>query len=354
MAEKIKIGINGFGRIGRLVARALAEYDINDIDLVAINSPGALETSAHLLRYDSVHGRFGRTVALGDDWMDYGRGRIQMSHERDPGNVDWGGMGVDVVMECTGIFRSREAVQPHLKAGAKAVLISAPGQDVDKTIVYGVNHADLGVDDRVVSCASCTTNCLAPVAKVLMDSVGIRRGFMTTVHSYTQDQRILDNSHKDLYRARAAGLNMIPTSTGAAKAVGLVIPELQGRLSGSAVRVPTANVSMIDLAFQPEMHTTADEINAVMQEAAQGPMKGVICYSKNPLVSSDLNHGCRWKLIALRNRHEMPLYCNCVFLEPRCRFAANIDNSFSQEIDNNGAYRSDRGRTGGLLISRAP
>lgn len=286
----VRIGINGFGRIGRLVARALAEYDIADIELVAINSPGALETSAHLLRYDSVHGRFGFDVEVGEDYIDYGRGRVAMSHERDPGAVDWGGMGVDVVMECTGIFRSREGVQPHLKAGAKAVLISAPGQDVDKTIVYGVNHENLTKDDRVVSCASCTTNCLAPVAKVLMDSVGIKRGFMTTVHSYTQDQRILDNSHKDLYRARAAGLNMIPTSTGAAKAVGLVIPELQGRLSGSAVRVPTANVSMIDLAFQPEMKTSAEEVNSFMRDAVNGQMKGVICYSENPLVSSDLNH----------------------------------------------------------------
>jgi glyceraldehyde 3-phosphate dehydrogenase len=286
----IKIGINGFGRIGRLVARALVEYDIQDVELVAINSPGTIETSAHLLRYDSVHGRFGHNVDVYDRSIEYCGRRVSMSHDRDPAAVDWGGMGVDVVMECTGIFRSKEAVQPHLKAGAKAVLISAPGQNVDKTIVYGVNHGELTAEDKVVSCASCTTNCLAPIAKVLLESVGIRRGFMTTVHSYTQDQRILDNSHKDLYRARAAGLNMIPTSTGAAKAVGLVIPELQGRLSGSAVRVPTANVSMVDLAFQPAMRTSAEEVNAVMQEAANGPMKGVICYSKNPLVSSDLNH----------------------------------------------------------------
>ena len=286
----IKIGINGFGRIGRLVARALSEYKIKDVELVAINSPGAIETSAHLLRYDSVHGRFGHDVKVGDGYIEYNGARVAMSHHRDPGAVDWGGMGVDIVMECTGIFRSKEGVQPHLKAGAKAVLISAPAQDVDKTIVFGVNHANLTADDIVVSCASCTTNCLAPVAKVLMDSIGIRRGFMTTVHAYTQDQRILDNSHKDLYRARAAGLNMIPTSTGAAKAVGLVIPELQGRLSGSAVRVPTANVSMVDLAFQPEMKTSAEEVNAVMQEAAAGPMKGVIFYSDSPLVSSDLNH----------------------------------------------------------------
>ena len=286
----IKIGINGFGRIGRLVARAIVEYGIEDIELVAINSPGAIETSAHLLRYDSVHGRFGHEVEIGDGFIEYHNSPVAMSHHRDPGAVNWGGMGVDVVMECTGIFRSKEAVQPHLKAGAKAVLISAPGQNVDKTIVYGVNHEKLTSEDIVVSCASCTTNCLAPVAKVLMETVGIRRGFMTTVHSYTQDQRILDNSHKDLYRARAAGLNMIPTSTGAAKAVSLVIPELQGRLSGSAVRVPTANVSMVDLAFQPAMKTSAAEVNAVMKEAAQGPMKGVVCYSENPLVSSDLNH----------------------------------------------------------------
>jgi glyceraldehyde 3-phosphate dehydrogenase len=286
----IRIGINGFGRIGRLVARALSEYDIKDVELVAINSPGAAATSAHLLRYDSVHGRFGAVVTEGDGWIEYGRGKVRMTHERDPAKIGWGDLDVDIVMECTGIFRSKESVQPHLAAGAKAVLISAPGQEVDKTIVYGVNHNDLTKDDIVVSCASCTTNCLAPIAKVIMNAVGIRRGFMTTVHSYTQDQRILDNSHKDLYRARAAGLNMIPTSTGAAKAVSLVLPELEGKLSGSAVRVPTANVSMIDLAFQPEMKTTAEDLNAAMKFAAQGEMKGVICYSENALVSSDLNH----------------------------------------------------------------
>ncbi len=286
----LKIGINGFGRIGRLVTRALEEYDIKDVELVAINSPGALETSAHLLRYDSVHGRFGADVKTGKDWMDFGRGKIRMTHERDPAKIDWAALDVDVVMECTGIFRSKEAVQPHFEAGAKAVLISAPGSGVDKTIVYGVNHNDLTANDKVVSCASCTTNCLAPIAKVLMETVGIRRGFMTTVHAYTQDQRILDNSHKDLYRARAAGLNMIPTSTGAAKAVSLVLPALEGKLSGSAVRVPTANVSMVDLAFQPEKNTNEAELNAAMKAAAKGPMKGVICYSENALVSSDLNH----------------------------------------------------------------
>ena len=286
----IRIGINGFGRIGRLVARALSEYDIKDVELVAINSPGAAATSAHLLRYDSVHGRFGVTVIEGEGFIDYGRGKVRMTHERDPAKIAWGDLDVDIVMECTGIFRSKETVQPHFEAGAKAVLISAPGQNVDKTIVFGVNQKDLTKNDKVVSCASCTTNCLAPIAKVIMQAVGIRRGFMTTVHSYTQDQRILDNSHKDLYRARAAGLNMIPTSTGAAKAVSLVIPELEGKVSGSAVRVPTANVSMIDLAFQPEMQTTAEDLNEAMRIAANGPMKDIICYSTNALVSSDLNH----------------------------------------------------------------
>lgn len=284
----LKIAINGFGRIGRLVARALYEYDVPDVELVLINSPGKIETSAHLLRYDSVHGRFGGTVVEGEDWIDFGKGRVAMTHERNPADVPWG--DADLVMECTGLFRSREKCEPHFEGGAKAVLISAPGDDVDQTIVYGVNHDQLGAEDQLVSCASCTTNCLAPIAKVIMDAVGIRRGFMTTVHSYTQDQRILDNSHKDLYRARAAGLNMIPTSTGAAKAVGKVIPELDGRLAGAAVRVPTANVSMIDLAFQPEMKTTAEDLNAAMQKAAEGPMKGIICYSRNALVSSDLNH----------------------------------------------------------------
>ena len=286
----MRIGINGFGRIGRLVARAISEYDMKDVELVAINSPGKAETSAHLLRYDSVHGRFEAEVKEGDGFIDFGRGKVRMSHERDPAKIAWGDLDVDVVMECTGIFRPKEKVQPHFDAGAKSVLISAPGDGVDKTIVYGVNHDVLTKSDTVVSCASCTTNCLAPVAKVIMKAVGIRRGFMTTVHSYTQDQRILDNSHKDLYRARAAGLNMIPTSTGAAKAVGLVIPELSGLLTGSAVRVPTANVSMVDLAFQPEFQTTAADLNAIMAQAADGPMKGVLRYSDEPLVSSDLNH----------------------------------------------------------------
>ncbi|MEP6343406.1 MAG: type I glyceraldehyde-3-phosphate dehydrogenase [Maricaulaceae bacterium] len=286
----VRIGINGFGRIGRLVARALAEYDIQDVELVAINSPGALETSAHLLRFDSVHGRFQNEVIEGDGYLDYGRGKVRMTHSRIPAQVDWRTTGVDVLMECSGRFRSRESVQAHFDAGARSVLISAPGEDVDKTIVYGVNDDKLTADDKIVSCASCTTNCLAPLAQTILDTVGIRRGFMTTVHSYTQDQRILDNSHKDLYRARAAGLNMIPTSTGAAKAVGLVIPELDGKLAGSAVRVPTANVSMVDMAFQPEMATTAEALNAAIKHASENQMKGVLRYTEQALVSSDLNH----------------------------------------------------------------
>ena len=286
----IKIGINGFGRIGRLVTRAISEYNVPDLEIVAINSPGAIETSAHLLRYDSVHGRFGTEVKVGQGYMNFGRGDVRMTQERNPADVDWGALDVDVVMECSGVFRTKERVMPHIEAGAKSVLISAPADGVDKTIVYGVNHEDLSADDKVVSCASCTTNCLAPLASVLMDAVGIRRGFMTTVHAYTQDQRILDNSHKDLYRARAAGQNMIPTSTGAAKAVGLVIPELTGKLSGSAVRVPTANVSMVDLAFQPNRATTAEELNALVKQASEQRMKGVLRYTEEPLVSSDLNH----------------------------------------------------------------
>jgi glyceraldehyde 3-phosphate dehydrogenase len=295
----IRIGINGFGRIGRLVARAIAEYDVKDIELVAVNSPGKLETSAHLLRYDSIHGRFSETVTEGDGFIDFGRGKVRMTHERIPAQVDWRSVGIDVLLECSGRFRTRESVQAHLDSGARSVLISAPADGVDKTIVYGVNHDELTSDDRVVSCASCTTNCLAPLAKVLMETSGIRRGFMTTVHAYTQDQRILDNSHKDLYRARAAGRNMIPTSTGAAKAVGLVIPELIGKLSGSAVRVPTANVSMVDLAFQPEDDTSAEALNAGLLKAAEGSLKGVLRCTQEALVSSDLNHDPHSTIVAL-------------------------------------------------------
>ncbi|HHL43224.1 MAG TPA: type I glyceraldehyde-3-phosphate dehydrogenase [Hellea balneolensis] len=286
----IRVAVNGFGRIGRLIVRSLVEYGIDDIDLVAINSPGSLETQAHLLRYDTVHGRFENEVKIKPGQMDFGRGKVRITHERNPADIDWKSLDVDVVLECSGFFRTRDTVQAHLDAGAKKVLVSAPAKGVDKTIVYGVNEADLGADDLIVSCASCTTNCLAPLAKILMEAVGIRRGFMTTIHSYTLDQRILDSSHKDLYRARAAGQNMIPTSTGAARAVGLVLPELEGKLHGSAIRVPTANVSMVDLAFQPERVTNPTDLNAAVKEAAAKDMKGVLRYTEEPLVSSDINH----------------------------------------------------------------
>lgn len=290
----VRVGINGFGRIGRLIVRAVSEYDIDDIEIVAINSPGEVSTSAHLLRYDSVHGRFHHDVTQGhdgdNDWIDFGRGPVRVTRERDPANAAWDAVGADIILECSGVFRDRESTSAHLRAGAKAVLVSAPAKSMDKTIVYGVNENMLSADDVFISCASCTTNCLAPLAKTLLDTVGIKRGFMTTVHAYTQDQRILDNSHKDLYRARAAGQNMIPTSTGAAKAVGLVLPELNGKLSGSAVRVPTANVSMVDLAFQPDKDTTAQDLNDIFKSASMGPMKDIIRYTEEPLVSSDLNH----------------------------------------------------------------
>lgn len=286
----ISIGINGFGRIGRLIARALHEYAIEDIQLMAINSPASIEISTHLLRFDSVHGTFNGEISVDANRVHFDHHSVHMCHEKDPVNIPWGDMGVDIVLECTGLFRSRASVQAHLESGAQQVLISAPAQEVDKTIVYGVNTDTLEGHDRIISCASCTTNCLAPLAKVLMDTVGIRRGFTTTVHAYTQDQRILDNSHTDLYRARAAAMNMIPTSTGAAKTVGLVIPALEGRLSGSAVRVPTANVSMLDLAFQPEQQTTAKTLNTAISDACRTHMRGIIDYTDQALVSSDFNH----------------------------------------------------------------
>jgi len=286
----LRIAINGFGRIGRLVVRSIVEYGHDDVQIVGINSPGALDTQAHLLRYDSVHGRFANEVKTEPGMMDFGKGPVRITHERNPADIDWKSLDVDVVMECSGFFRTKESCQAHIDAGAKSVLISAPASGVDNTIVYGVNEDDLKANDLVVSCASCTTNCLAPLAKVLMENFGIRRGFMTTIHAYTQDQRILDNSHKDLYRARAAGQNMIPTSTGAAKAVGLVLPALEGRLHGSAVRVPTANVSMVDLAFQPERDTSVEEVNAAVKKAAEGSLKNILGYTEEALVSSDINH----------------------------------------------------------------
>jgi glyceraldehyde 3-phosphate dehydrogenase len=290
MHMTVKIAINGFGRIGRNVLRAIAEYKRTDLTVVAINDITSAETNAHLLRYDSVHGPFRGEVTLNDGVMDIGYGPIKVLAERDPTKLPWRDLGVDVVMECTGIFSSKEKASAHLTAGARKVLVSAPSDGADLTVVYGVNHQKLTSEHVVVSNASCTTNCLAPVAKVLQDLCGISSGFMTTIHSYTNDQNILDLPHKDLRRARAAGLSMIPTSTGAAKAVGLVLPELKGKLDGTAMRVPTPNVSVVDLKFIPSRETTAAEINAAMERASKEELKGVLCVNKEKLVSIDFNH----------------------------------------------------------------
>jgi glyceraldehyde 3-phosphate dehydrogenase len=285
----VKVAINGFGRIGRNILRAIIESGRTDIQVVAINDLGPVETNAHLLRFDSVHGRFPAQVTTGPDWIDVGRGPMRVTALKNPAELPWS--DVDVVLECTGIFTSKEKCLPHLENGSKRVLISAPGEGADKTIVYGVNHGTLTKDDLVVSNASCTTNCLSPVAKVLHDVIGIEKGMMTTIHSYTGDQPTLDTMHKDLYRARAAALSMIPTSTGAAKAVGLVLPELKGKLDGFAIRVPTPNVSVVDLKFFAKRATSVDEINAAIKAAAtSGPLKGILGYTEFKNVSSDFNH----------------------------------------------------------------
>ncbi|MEL6861474.1 MAG: type I glyceraldehyde-3-phosphate dehydrogenase [Pseudomonadota bacterium] len=286
----LRVAINGFGRIGRLVLRSIIEHDRKDIEVVAINDLGPVETNAHLLQYDTVHGKLNEDVSVDGDTIRVGNRAFKCTAIRNPAELPHGDMGVDIAFECTGIFASKEKAAAHLEAGAKRVLVSAPAGGADKTIVYGVNHETLSADDLVVSNASCTTNCLSPVAKVLNDTVGIERGYMTTVHAYTGDQPTLDRMHKDLYRARAAASSMIPTSTGAAKAVGLVLPELEGKLNGSAVRVPTPNVSMIDLVFDAGRATSVEEVNAAIKAAAEGPMKGVLGYSEKPLVSADFNH----------------------------------------------------------------
>src|SRR5579872_6768937 len=287
----VRVAINGFGRIGRNILRAIVEADRKDIEVVAINDLAPVETNAHLLRYDSIHGRFPGQVTVNGDTISVGNGPIKVTAIKDPATVPWKELGIDVALECTGIFTSKEKASAHLKAGAKRVLVSAPADGVDLTVVYGVNHEKLTKEHTVVSNASCTTNCLAPVAKVLNDAVGIDKGFMTTVHSYTGDQPTLDTFHKDLYRARAAALSMIPTTTGAAKAVGLVLPELKGKLDGSAIRVPTPNVSVVDLKFVPKKATTKDEVNAAIKTAADGngPLKGILGYTDQPNVSSDFN-----------------------------------------------------------------
>lgn len=283
-----KVAINGFGRIGRCTLAHIIESGRNDIEVVKINATGPIETNAHLLRYDSVHGRFPHPVAVNDDTLDLGRGPIKVFSTYNPEELDWD--GVDVVLECSGVFNSKEQSSVHLKQGARKVLISAPAKNADRTVVYGVNHRDLRPEEKVISNGSCTTNCLAPLAKVLNDAIGIDSGIVTTVHSYTGDQPTLDRRHKDLYRARAASMSMIPTSTGAAKAIGEVLPELSGRLDGSAIRVPTPNVSAVDLTFMASRDVTEDEVNAIMAEAAAGNMQQIISYETEPKVSIDYNH----------------------------------------------------------------
>ena len=286
----VRVAINGFGRIGRLVLRAVIESRRNDVEVVGINDLGPVETNAHLLKYDSVHGILASDVSVDGDSLDAGKGPIKVTAERDPAKLPWGEIGVDVAMECTGLFASRDAAAAHLDAGARKVLISAPAGDADLTVVYGINHDKLTGEHTVVSNGSCTTNCLVPIADVLNKSVGIEKGFMTTIHSFTGDQRTVDTLHSDLRRARSASTSMIPTSTGAARAVGLVLPELQGKLDGTAVRVPTPNVSIVDLTFVASRETTADEVNGAVTEAARGRLKGVLDTVEVPLVSVDLNH----------------------------------------------------------------
>lgn len=286
----IKVSINGFGRIGRNVARAILERSDHDLELVSINDLASPKANAMLFQRDSVHGAFAGTVEVdGDDLVINGK-RIRVTAERDPANLPHGALGVDIALECTGFFTDRASCEKHLAAGAKKVLISAPGKNVDLTVVFGVNHDKLVAEHTIVSNASCTTNCLAPFAKVLNDAIGIERGLMTTIHAYTNDQKILDQIHEDPRRARAAGMSMIPTTTGAARAVGEVLPELKGKLDGSAIRVPTPNVSVVDLTFMPGRETTKEEVNALLKAAADGPMKGVLAYSDEPLVSIDYNH----------------------------------------------------------------
>ena len=293
----VKVAINGFGRIGRNVLRAIVESGRTDIEVIAINDLGPVETNAHLISFDSVHGKFPGTVTVDGDTIDVGRGPIKVTAIRNPAELPWA--DVDVVLECTGIFTDADKAKVHLENGASRVLVSAPSKGASKTIVYGVNQDTLTKDDLIVSNASCTTNCLSPVAKVLNDAIGIEKGFMTTIHSYTGDQPTLDTMHKDLYRARAAAMSMIPTSTGAAKAVGLVLPELNGKLDGVAIRVPTPNVSVVDLTFEASRDTTPEEVNAAIKAAADGPLKGVLGYTDQPNVSIDFNHDPRSSIFAL-------------------------------------------------------
>ncbi|WP_439601174.1 type I glyceraldehyde-3-phosphate dehydrogenase [Devosia sp.] len=286
----VRVAINGFGRIGRNILRAIVESGRNDIQVVAVNDLGPVETNAHLLRYDSVHGRFPFDVKVDGDVITAGNQTFKVTAVKDPAQLPHKELGVEIVLECTGIFTSRDKAAAHLAAGAKKVIVSAPAEGADLTVVYGINHALLGKEHVVISNGSCTTNCLAPMAKVMNDLVGIEKGMMTTIHSYTGDQPTLDTMHKDLYRGRAAALSQIPTSTGAAKAIGLVLPELKGKLDGISIRVPTPNVSLVDLNFVAGRDTTPQEINDALIAASNGPLKGVMTYTTHPLVSSDLNH----------------------------------------------------------------
>ena len=293
----IKVGLNGFGRIGRSVLRAAVEASNEEIEFVAINDLGDSDTNCHLLNFDSIHGRLIPEATLEGSHLVVGNHKIRLSAERDPKKIDW--HGVDVVMECTGIFTERDAAAQHLRDDMHRVIISAPGKNADITAVYGVNHQDITADHQIISNASCTTNCLTPVAKILHEAIGIKTGYMTTIHAYTGDQCLQDSLHKDLRRARAAGLSMVPTATGAARAVGLVMPDLLGKIDGSAIRVPTANVSVIDLKFMPNRATNVAEINKLLSDAAAGPMKGILAVSDRPLVSIDFNHDPHSSTVAL-------------------------------------------------------
>jgi glyceraldehyde 3-phosphate dehydrogenase len=295
----IRVGINGFGRIGRNILRAIYESGRKDIEVVAANDLGPVETNAHLLRFDSVHGRFPGEVTVKGDSISLGNGAIKITAERDPSKLPWKDMDIDIAFECTGIFTSKQQASAHLAAGAKRVLVSAPADGADLTVVYGVNHDKLTKDHLIISNGSCTTNCLAPVAKVLNDTVGIETGFMTTIHAYTGDQPTLDTMHKDLYRGRAAALSMIPTSTGAAKAIGLVLPELNGKLDGTAIRVPVPNVSVVDLKIVAKRKTDAKEINEAMKRAAEQELKGILGYTNAPNVSIDFNHDAHSSTLAM-------------------------------------------------------
>jgi glyceraldehyde 3-phosphate dehydrogenase len=314
----VKVAINGFGRIGRNVLRAIVESGRDDIEVVAINDLGPVETNAHLMRYDSVHGRFPGTVTVDGDTMDVGRGPIKVTAERDPKALPWG--DVDVALECTGIFTDRAKAALHLENGSKRVIVSAPASGADKTIVFGVNHDVLTKDDLVISNASCTTNCLAPVVYALHKAIGIEKGFMTTIHSYTGDQPTLDTLHKDLYRARAAALSLIPTTTGAAKAVGLVLPELNGKLDGVSIRVPTPNVSVVDFKFIASRPTSVEEINGAIKQMAEGSLKGILGYTDDKLVSSDFNHDPRSSIFHMDQTKVMD--------ETFCRVMSWYDNEW--------------------------